>query len=155
MFKLINFMIALPLLFTPYAYAQSIFDQPSQKPNTPAGSMSPSDFKNAVTQMSQQTNNNLSQQAKQLYPKPQTDSTNTTNPADTQQPGNQPAATPSTVDNSFSVNNGAPTTPTPPAPGTTPANKQTDSYTGFGTTKSNQSSAPASSGKSGGWNINY
>lgn len=153
MFKLLSFVITSFLLLTPYAFAQNIFDQPPPKSSTPGstptGSMNANDFKNAVNQMSQQTNNSLNQQAKQLYPKPQPGAKGTTAAVP---PGNQPTATPSTVDNPFSVNGNA---PAKAQPGTN-APSQPDGYSGFGSgSKSNKSNPPASSGNSGGWNINY
>ena len=152
MYKLLNFVIFLFLLFTPYAFAQSIFD-PTAKPGAASGSsLSASDFKNSVSQMGQQTTNNLNQQAKQAYPK--TQPPKGTTPQGALPTDNQQATTPSTVDNSFSVNSG--TAPTKAQPGTATPSQPSDTYSGFGGgTKSNKSNPPASSGNSGGWNINY
>lgn len=152
MFKLINLNVLFLLLFSNCALAQTGFDiSPSNEPSSsPTTSMSPSEFKSAVSNRSQQTTNNLNQQAKQLFPK---------QPSTSKAPGALPGtpaqpAAPSSVDNSFSINNSN----TPPAqPGVAPSTpSQSDGYTGFGPGKKNDSkpSTPAS-GSSGGWNINY
>jgi hypothetical protein len=165
MSKLLNLFMVLLLLVTSCAFAQSIFDQPSSPAGTattPTGSSSlnASDFKSAVNKMAQQTNNELGQQAKQLLPKPSTNNTNQ-NPT-TSPPANLPEATPSSVDNSFSVNNGNSPTAQPgasaAAPVAAPSQPQqpSNNYTGFGGSKNTtKSNTPASSGNSGGWNINY
>jgi hypothetical protein len=159
MFKLLNFGMILSFLIAPCAFAQSIFDQPAApKSGSPAASMSSNDFLNAVNQRSQQTKSGLSEQAKQLYPKPQTGAKGSTTPG-SQQPGGL-QATPAPAENSYSVNSGAPSKIQPGAvqPGTAqPGTAPTDQpYTGFGGgTKSTSKPSTPASDNSGGWNINY
>lgn len=160
MSKLLNFSIIFLSLFTSCALAQSIFDQPSTAPATPSstgsGSMNASDFKSAVSNMSQQTNSSLSQQAKQLYPKTQPAQAGAKGTVLPTPAGSEPA--PSAVDNSFSVNSAAQKPPAGQPGAAPPASQPSDTYTGFGGSSKQQpakKSTTPSSGNSGGWNINY
>lgn len=156
MLKLLKFSMVLLCLVTSYAFAQSFLDQPTTAKSAPqsGNAMTPDDFRNAVKQIHQNNMTQLKEEAKQLLPPP---ATNANKNAAT--PSSQPASNPSS-DNPFSSYSNS--TQTPPQPGAasgSPSTKPSDNYTGFGggsgsggTKKSN---TPASSGSSGGWNINY
>jgi hypothetical protein len=163
MFKLLNFVVILFFSTISCSFAQTIFDQPATKPGSTT--MSPTDFQNAVNQRSKQTRTDLDKQVKDMYPKtpqPVIPGTNTT--AGTQAPITMPQAAPTTTPkptpDSFSINSGT-TNKVPGSAPTAAPSKPSDTYTGFGTgnsgsgTNRNKSNTPASSGNSGGWNINY
>lgn len=175
-------MTALACLSASVTLAQSPFDFTSSKnTSTLAQSttskptvLSTSDFKNAVSKMSQETKNSLNQQAAQQFlkqpqnqpasvPPPVLPSTQTTTVPPISSPEN--TATPPPPYSSGTGNiavspvlTAPPVTPIlPPAP-VTPLPSQNQTYTGFGTGNTNNKSSgtPASdTSGSGGWNIKY
>jgi hypothetical protein len=101
--------------------------------------VSPENFKNMVSTMSQQVKTDLQAQHKQLQPA-NTTYNNPSAPAPNQTFADSPAAT-----------NSAPTVVTPPA-----NNTNSDVYTGFdNSAPSNKGAKPATNTSSGGWNIKY
>jgi hypothetical protein len=158
MAMLFKILLASLFLVTSYAFAQSIFDQPAATAPSKSGPMTADDFRNAAKQIHQDTMSQLKDESKALLPAPSTN--NSANKGATA-PSTQPTAPlPSNNDNSFSsVNTDSGQNPQPGSGGAPAASKPNDTYSGFGGGSSNsgskKSNTPASSGSSGGWNINY
>ncbi len=163
MSKLINFSMVLLLMATSCAFAAMFNSTPAQ--SNPSV-VSPDEFRKAVNQKHNEIMQKLNQQSQQSLPQPGTNNPNKNmnmpgnQPSDNQLPGNQSSA-PSAIDNSFSSVNtpSSQSQSTQPGAGNSPARQPSQGYTGFGGGLNNagtgKSNAPASSGKSGGWNINY
>lgn len=166
------FTVMLVTSMTTTTYAAATFGATNTYSTTTGrfkSRLSPENYISTVTQMDLQTKSDLSQQAKDLFPKP---SSTTAAPGMANQP---PASTPNQPAGSVTISNPAtptmqpgtsqqtsPTTPTRPvgayqsAPSAPAAQQQTNTYTGFGggSTKGT-SSSPSNSGGSTGLGIKY
>lgn len=181
--RFIAITAALLYVGTSTVFAQTFFGPGSKKKEDtqtkqPAQSqvMSSDEFKNAVSNLNQQTKDNLTQQLnQQLAKQPPLLPSSLPNPTEVTPPANQNIPIPTPVP----VPSGAPAMQIPPAatapvPSETPAIQtpppasapapsystrpsQGETYTGFGTGKSSTGTTTPSpsSGNSGGWNIKY
>lgn len=176
----IFFILIYFFSYTVYAQPSFNFNNTSQTPSQPQTgrqTLSPDEFKNAVNQMGQQTQNRINQQVKSQYKTPGPAATSPlstpTPPTPIAAPPSNPAqaapytgyanpsypSRPSYAPNQPSVYSTQP--PPPPSPargyGTQGPPTQNQVYTGFGpppNVQNNGANNPTT-GNNGGWNIKY